>query len=269
LAVSVSHLENTPGSLNLLHDPGVPLVAPQEEGPPNMTQSAPFTLATPDHQLSVTSETSGLQTIIRLFRGNALVAEQRGTDPQVTLQAGDHTVVVNVGPFGTISQALLLSPGADPKEAQKLGAEFSAPAGTFAARVQGWGSRHPDLYASRHVVIAIGQTVLGIVGFSAILFGLLPGIPWPAVSLPALPLPHLTLPALPIPEIALPAIPLPNVPLPRITPPTWLEPLVSALKYLSPVVIAFVIAVREARQRRQRRAKADANRSPGIAAQSR
>jgi hypothetical protein len=178
-------------------------------------------------------------------------------------------VVVNVGPFGAISQALLLPPGADPKEAQKLGAEFSAPPGTFAARVQGWGSRHPDLYASRHVVIAIGQTMLGIVGFSAIFFGLLPGIPWPAVSLPALPLPHLTLPALPIPEIALPAIPLPDVPLPRITPPTWLESLVSVLKYLSPIVIACVIAVREARQRRQRRARSETTRATGIAAESR
>lgn len=231
-----------------------------------MTQSAPHTYQTPDCLLSVTSESSGIQTIIRLFRGSDLVVEQRGIDPNVTLRIDDHTVVVKVGPFGTISQVLLLPPGAEPKDAQKLGAEFSAPPGTFAARVQAWGNRHPDLYASRHVVIAIGQTVLGIVGFSAIFFGLLPNIPWPAVSLPDIPLPYITLPALPIPEIALPAIPLPDIPLPQITPPAWLEPVFSALKVLTPIIIGAVIAVREARQRRQRRARAEATRSTGIVA---
>jgi hypothetical protein len=170
-------------------------------------------------------------------------------------------VVVKVGPFGGISQALLLPPGTDPKDAQKLGTEFSAPPGTFAGRVQEWGNRHPDLYATRHVVLAIGQTVLGIIGFSAILFGLLPSIPWPSIMLyiplPQVPIPHIALPSLPIPDIALPAIPLPDIALPRITPPAWLEPLFSALKYLSPIVIAIVIAVRETRQRRQRRERAE------------
>jgi hypothetical protein len=222
-----------------------------------MTQSAPFTYQTPDDLLSVTSESAGIQTIVRLFQGNKLVAEHRGIDPNVTLRADDHAVFVKVGPFGGISQALLLPPDADPKDAQKLGTEFTAPPGTFAARVQEWGNRHPDLYASRHVVIAVGQTVLGIIGFSAILFGLLPSIPWPAVSLPAIPLPHIALPALPMPTITFPAIPLPDVTLPRITPPAWLESLFGALKYLSPIVIALVIAVREARQRRQRRARAE------------
>jgi hypothetical protein len=228
-----------------------------------MTQSAPFTYQTPDYVLSATSESSGLQTIVRLFQGSDLVAEQRGMDSTVTLRASEHVVVVKVGPFGGITQALLLPEGTDPKDVQKLGAEFSAPPGTFAARVQAWGNRHPDLYAARHVVIAIGQTVLGIIGFSAIFFGLLPTIPWPNIALdfplPHIPLPHLTLPALPIPEIALPAIPLPDFTLPHITPPTWLEPLFSALKYLSPIVIAIVIAVREARQRRHRRVRAEQN----------
>lgn len=231
-----------------------------------MTQSAPYTYQTPDHLLSVTSESSGIQTIVRLFQGNDLVVEQRGMDPNVTLRTDDHTVVVKVGPLGNISQALLLPPGTDLKEAQKLGAEFSAPSGTLAARVQAWGNRHPDLYASRHVVIAIGQTLLGIVGFSAIFFGLLPSIPWPAVSLPPIPLPHISLPALPIPNILIPAISLPDVPLPQITPPAWLEPVFSALKYLTPVVIAVVIAVREARQRRQRRARDETTRTAGIVA---
>ena len=221
-----------------------------------MTQSARFTYQTPDHLLSVTSESSGLQTIIRLFKGGDLLAEQRGMDPNVSLRAEDHTVVVKVGPFGGITQALLLPPDTDPKDAQKLGQEFAAPPGTFAAHMQAWGNRHPDLYAARHIVIAIGQTLLGIIGFSAIFFGLLPTIPWPDVALPAMPFPQISLPLLPIPEIALPAIPLPEITLPRITPPAWLEPLFRALKYLSPVVIAIVIAAREARLRRQRRARA-------------
>jgi hypothetical protein len=232
-----------------------------------MSQSVPFTYQTPDHLLSVTSESSGIQTIVRLFRDGDLVAEQRGMDSNVTLRAEGHAVVVKVGPFGGISQALLLPADAEPKDAQKLGAEFTAPAGTVARRLQEWGNRHPDLYASRHVVIAIGQTILGIIGFSAIFFGLLPSIPWPDItldiSLPQVSLPHISLP---IPEIALPAIPLPDISLPRFTPPGWLEPLFSVLKYLSPVVIAIVIAVREARHRRQRRAKAEETRKVGIAA---
>ena len=46
---------------------------------------------------------------------------------------------------------------------------------------------------------------------------------------------------------------------PQITPPAWLEPLFSALKYVTPVVIAVAIAVREARQRRQRRLRGEQN----------
>ena len=216
-----------------------------------MTQSAPFTYQTPTYLLSVTTESPGIQTIVRLFRDGELIEEQRGMDSTVALRASDDVVVVKVGPFGGITQALLLPVGTDPKDAQKLGAEFTAPPGTFTARVQAWGNRHPDLYAARHVVIAIGQMVLGIIGFSAIFIGLLPSIPWPNIALD-FPLPHITLPALP-----LPAIPLPAIALPDITPPAWLEPLFSALKYLSPMVIAVVIAVREARQRRQRRARAE------------
>lgn len=234
-----------------------------------MSQSAPFTYQTSDHLLSVTTESSGIQTIVRLFRNGDLVAEQRGMDSNVTLRGEEHMVVVKVGPFGGISQALLLPSGADPKDAQKVGVEFAAPAGTFPRRLQEWGNSHPDLYASRHVVIAIGQTILGIVGFSAIFFGLLPSIPWPNITVDV-PLPHVSLPSisLPLPEIALPAIPLPAITLPRITPPGWLEPLFSVLKYVSPIVIAIVIAVREARHRRQRRTKAEATRELGVTAPS-
>lgn len=223
-----------------------------------MSQSVPFTYQTPDHVLSVTTESSGIQTIVRLFRNGDLAAEHRGMDSNVTLRADEHTVVVKVGPFGGITQALLLPADADPKDAQRLGAEFTAPSGTFTRRVQEWGNRHPDLYASRHVVIAIGQTILGIIGFSAIFFGLLPSIPWPNITLDV-PLPQVSLPriSLPIPEIALPAIPLPDITLPRLTPPGWLEPLMGVLKYLSPIVIAIVIGVREAKHRRQRRARTE------------
>jgi hypothetical protein len=108
------------------------------------------------------------------------------------------------------------------------------PSGTFASRVQEWGNRHPDLYASRHVVIAIGQTVLGIIGFSALFFGLLPSIPWPSITvdipLPQVPIPQISLPSLPIPDIA---VPLPGRHLARITL-IWLEPLFGVLKLLRP-----------------------------------
>ncbi|MCA9880577.1 MAG: hypothetical protein KC442_22430 [Thermomicrobiales bacterium] len=223
-----------------------------------MTQSAPFTFQTPTHVLAVTSESSGVQTITRLYAGETLVAEQRGLDSTVTLRAADATVVIKLGPLGGIAQALHLPPGADPRDAQRLGVEFAAPPGSFAARLQAWATRHPELYASRHVVVAIGQTLLGILGVSALLFGLLPAIPWPAVALPELPWPHISppaLPSLPLPHVG---ISLPEIPWPHLSPPAWLEPLLGALKYLTPIVIAGGIAVREARQRRRRRAGAAA-----------
>lgn len=222
-----------------------------------MTQSAPFTYQESDHLLSITSESAGIQTLVRLFRDGDLVAEHRGIDSNVTLRTADHTVVVKVGPLGGISQALLLPPDAEPKDAQRLGQEFTAPPGTFAARVQAWGNRHPDLYAARHVVIAIGQTVLGIIGFSAILFGLLPSIPWPDVPLPEIPLPHVAVPRIDVPDLPIPEIVLPAIPLPQVSAPAWLEPLFSTLKYMTPIVVAIVIAVREAKHRRQRRKHAD------------
>lgn len=214
-----------------------------------MSQSAPFTFQTPTHVLAVTSESSGVQTIIRLYAGEALIAEQRGLDSTVTLRAADAIVVVKLGPLGGIAQALHLPPDANPQDAQRLGAEFTAPPGTFAAGLQAWATRHPELYAARHVAVAVGQTLLGILGVSALLFGLLPAIPWPAVALPDLPWPHLSPPALPLPDIRLP---LPVIPRPHVTPPAWLEPLLGTLKYLAPVIIASGIAAREARQRRAR-----------------
>ena len=100
--------------------------------------------------------------------------------------------------------------------------------------------------------------VLGIIGFSALFFGLLPSIPWPSITvdipLPQVPIPQISLPSLPIPDIA---VPLPDVTLPRITPPSWLEPLFGVLKYLTPIVIALFVAVREARHRRQRRVETE------------
>jgi hypothetical protein len=226
-----------------------------------MTPSVPFTYQTPDYLLYVTSESAGVQTIIRLFRERQLIAEHRGVDSNVTLRTEHHLVVVKVGPFGGITQALLLPPGANPRDAQQVGAEFAAPPGTHAARVQAWGNRHPDLYAARHVVIAIGHTILGVIGVSAILFGLLPSIPWPAVALPDLllpliPLPQISLPDIPAPGIALPAISWPEIALPAPPVPAWLEPLFDALKTLAPIIVALCIAVREARFRRQRRSRA-------------
>lgn len=230
-----------------------------------MAQSAPFTLQTSEHVLTVTTESAGIQTVARLFRDGEEVAAHSGMDPNVTLRAGELSVVVKVGPFGGIRQALLLPPGADPQDAQRLGTEFTAPPGTLLARTQDWGNRHPDLYAARHVLIAIGQTILGIVGFSAIVFGLLPSLPWPDISLNVA-LPQVSMPALPWPEFTLPAIPLPDIALPRVTVPGWLEPLVGVLKYLSPIVVAVVIAVREARHRRQRRSRAETTRITRISA---
>jgi hypothetical protein len=99
-----------------------------------------------------------------------------------------------------------------------------------------------------HVMIAIGQVLIGVLGIGALLQALLPRIDWPTIPLP-------DLPAIPWPD--LPDIPWPDVPWPNINLPdlTFLEPikeLWSSVNWLVPIVIAVIVAINEVRKRRKR-----------------
>lgn len=61
------------------------------------------------------------------------------------------------------------------------------PPGSWAERVYRFANNHPNVYASRHVVKATLQALLGIIGIWAILWGLLPrfdiDVPFPDIEL--------------------------------------------------------------------------------------
>lgn len=65
--------------------------------------------------------------------------------------------------------------------------ELAPPEGSWAARVTTFANDHPNLYASRHVVKATAQALIGLIGIGAILWGLLPrfdiAIPTPDINL--------------------------------------------------------------------------------------
>lgn len=108
------------------------------------------------------------------------------------------------------------------------------------ARFAGFQERHPRLYASRHIAVAlleIGAVLLGLNLFFKHIFDL---IPWPNISMPDIN----------VPSIDLPSIPLPNVELPNFTMPGWLRAVLSTTKCWVPLLIAVGIAVHEVQKRR-------------------
>jgi hypothetical protein len=130
---------------------------------------------------------------------------------------------------------------------------FEPPPGTFAARLLAFQREHPKLYASRHVVLATGRVVFGLLGV-AVFFQLilsrvvewiverLSGVNWPRI-----PWPNIDLPSIPWPDI-----PLPD--LPDVTLPGWLRAVLSTAKYWIPILIAIGLAVQEVKKRRSRSA---------------
>ena len=126
----------------------------------------------------------------------------------------------------------------------------------------------PELYAARHVAIAILQTLIGVLGLGALLWGLLPriglpNIPWPDIDLPTIPLP-----AIDLPDIPWPAIPWPAIDLPDLSHLAWITELWDSFNWVVPIVIALFVAWNELEKRRKRqKAEAErrlANQTPGV-----
>ena len=57
------------------------------------------------------------------------------------------------------------------------------PRTTRLARFRGFQEKHPNLYASRHVAVNVGGTLLAILGVSALLRTLLPKLDLPSIDL--------------------------------------------------------------------------------------
>jgi hypothetical protein len=133
---------------------------------------------------------------------------------------------------------------------------FDPPPGSFAARLLIFQRNHPGLYASRHVVRAVGRIAAGLLGLLVFVRLLLqPALHWiterlPDIDLPAIPWPDIGLPAIPWPDIGLPAIPWPDIDLPDLAVPSWLGVIVGTAKFWLPVLTAIGVALAEIRRRR-------------------
>jgi hypothetical protein len=126
---------------------------------------------------------------------------------------------------------------------------FEPPGDGWARKRYDFEVRHPKIYASRHVVIALIQTLIAIVGINLAINW----FPWHLI-----PFPDIDLPRLPRPN--LPDLPLPDVSLPDVTMPAWVRSILESRKYWLPLLIAISIAATELRRRKKRQQAADAAR---------
>jgi hypothetical protein len=123
---------------------------------------------------------------------------------------------------------------------------FDPPPGSFAARLLVFQRNHPRLYASRHVVRAIGSVAAGLLGLALFVRLLLqPVLDWIADRLP-----DIDLPSIPWPDIDLPSIPCTDIDLPELAVPSWLRVILGTAKFWLPVLIAIGVAMAEIRRRR-------------------
>ncbi|MGH2615110.1 MAG: hypothetical protein ACRDJC_07720, partial [Thermomicrobiales bacterium] len=178
----------------------------------------------------------------------AQVDEQKRSNQKILLNGGGLTVVVRLNWLDHIAQILAVPSGTDPKNADEEGMAFAPPPGSRAARLDRLKREHPELYAARHVVIAIGQVLIGVLGIGALLRALLPRIDVPAFPLPDLP----AIPWPDLPDIPWPEIPVPDIDLPELAFLEQLKELWSSVNWLVPIVIAGLIAINEVSKRRKR-----------------
>ncbi|MEU6040431.1 hypothetical protein ABZ801_33995 [Actinomadura sp. NPDC047616] len=231
------------------------------------------------HRLQVETERVGWMRIVRLYVDGVQQAETQALH-QAKLPYGDMSVLVAFDPLGLLdgqaARCVLAPPrpdddtpdekdGAEDGEAKKdaddgegedggdSGREkvpFTPPEGTRAARRERLAREHPALYASRHVVVATGKVVFGILGISALISAvvrlLVSYLPRPDVDLPDIDPPDLSLPDIPWPDIPWPDIDLPDVALPA-----WLQAILATTKYWIPILIAIGVAVHEVDRRKK------------------
>lgn len=130
------------------------------------------------------------------------------------------------------------------------GRDFTAEAGSKAARREAWIRAHPRLYTARQTAAAaagIAASLLAAWLVSRLALSIdLPDLPWPDLPWP-------DLPAIPWPD--LPDIPWPDWHLPEIPWPGWVREAAEHAKLVGPVVLAFVLARGEIRRRRSQDAR--------------
>ncbi|ADB49920.1 hypothetical protein [Conexibacter woesei] len=202
---------------------------------------ARWTLAYDGQRIELESTTAGLGTVSRLFVDGEQVDEQRAKGDRATLTGGGVTVRVRFTWLGGVRECIAVLDAAEGEQAVELA--FSPPAGSRAEKLEALARERPALYASRHVAIAAGKLLFGVLGIGALLGLLLPRIPFPSIPSPDV-------------DVDLPSIPLPSIDLPDVTLPGWVEAILSTAKWWAPIVVAIVIAAGEVEKRRRRQENA-------------
>ncbi len=229
----------------------------------------PFTLVHDGRRFELTTARDGDATRVHLTVDGALAVDQRVSPPGAKLDLGDAFGGVKVGvrallPGRVQGVALVLPEPAVPIGPKRSRAEriaFEPPAGTRAHRLYRYQEAHPTLYAVRHVVVAVVQVLLLLLGLR-LAINL---IPWGSIPFPNLP--SIDLPHIPLPSIPLPHIPLPEVTLPDWHLPGWVHAVLESKKYWMPILLAVFVASREVDRRNKRKAAAaakDAEEAPTV-----
>lgn len=129
---------------------------------------------------------------------------------------------------------------------------FEPPQGTLAFRLWAFQRTHPRLYAARHVALAVGEVVFGVLGVALLIQLDL----WRVVSWIVQRLPRFQWPAIAWPDIELPSIPWPDIDwpdLPDLSLPGWLLAVIATAKYWVPILIAIGVAAHEIDRRTNKR----------------
>ncbi|WP_433322938.1 hypothetical protein [Spirillospora sp. CA-294931] len=225
-----------------------------------------WTLDFRGHRLEVETERGQWHRAARLYVDGDLTEEDAKVQHQAKLPYGDLKVVVAFDALGLLdgqaARCALEIPPPDPKAAEgkvslikeddwrsrvksKL-IPFDPPEGTRAEKRERLAARHPGLYASRHVALAVGKVLFPLLGLGLLVKLLLDMIPKPDLDIDP--------PSLPIPDIPLPDL---DIPWPDVSVPGWLAVILATAKFWIPILIAIGMAKNEYdRRKKQQRAKA-------------
>ena len=202
-----------------------------------------------DDRLVATTRSS--DDTIRLAPGDRLeksrdegLAEDAGEEPP---DVGALTVTFTA--LGRPKRATWFRPDGDVAASARAvlgvgGVDLTPEPGSPAALREERIARHPR----RHTALAVAGGVATVV--APLLLGLLVVrlavvIPWPDWDLPDIPWPDVDLPSVPLPDVDLPDVDLPDWQLPD-----WVGWLLDRAGYVWPVVVAWFLARREIRRRR-------------------
>ncbi|MDO3398750.1 hypothetical protein QWI29_01785 [Mycolicibacterium neoaurum] len=187
------------------------------------------------HRHVVEDEPAGLGRRATWSIDGTTVAERRSAAGRITLTPATDTgiagsVRLRFGSFGP-ARRVSWHPRNDPSAAVGLGGrDFTAEAGSRAARRDAFIAAHPRAYTGYRITLAIATLAVAL-AVGPVVSWFVNNVPWQ----------HL------------PAIPWPNVQLPDWSFPDWLGGVIDVMKFVVPVLIAFGLARLELRRRRQQR----------------